>query len=142
MRFTYEIEGMRELEKLFKALPKNVSNRVTQKATTQTAKAIYLPALIAAAPFDTGKRSPDSRFYGALKTNIEVERLRKSKSKTRKGARVWTGESFWGYFYEMGTSRQPPRPWFVPTISRIREAGYMDLKDRLLSGITNEWVKR
>jgi hypothetical protein len=148
MNLTINFTGFKEFEKVLKTLPDRVQNKVLQKSVTDSLRAVAVPALVAAAPVGTGRRSPSSRLYGPLSQNIKVERMRKSRSKTRKAARAWTTKAFWGHIYELGaidkefgTVRQPPRPWFQPAAIGASSAIFDDLRARVIDGVTTEYLK-
>lgn len=132
--------GIKELDRKLGELPKRIENRVLQKAVTKAMRE-GRNIVKAAAPRAEGDRSPPSKKYGSLRRNIRVIRLKRVR-KGQKGARIDTGNAFWGVFYEKGTRRQPARPWFLPAFKRAQEVVLSALKRELGNGIEAEARKR
>lgn len=135
------VRGFKEAEKLLQQLPRNVENRVLQAATMAGAREIR-KQVKADAPRSKGKRSPASQTYDRLFKNIKVARLKKyAKKKGIRGARVYTGNAFWGMFLEFGTRFIPARPWFRPAVAKAQDAATEKLKEGLGRGIEREAEK-
>lgn len=139
MTVKMELHGFKELNKALKDLPKNVENRVLQRSVTGAMRSV-LKDFKAAAPVHLDAQSPASKKYGTLKKNIRVSN-RKRKQKNSRTSTVHTGDAFWGYIYEKGSRRQPARPWFLPTFSRLSESVLKVLRERLGKGIEDEFKK-
>ena len=123
-----------------KQLPQNVENRVLQAATTAGAREMR-KAVKAAAPIGTEEQSPSSKRYKRLSQNIKVQALKSARQKGRRGARVFTGNAFWGRFLEFGTRHQAARPWFRTAVSSAQGAAADKLKEGLGRGIIREAEK-
>ena len=134
------INGFAEAEKLLKQLPQNVENRVLQAATTAGARQMQ-KAVKANAPIGTAEQSPSSKQYKRLSQNIKVQTLKSARQKGRRGARVFTGNAFWGMFLEFGTRFISARPWFRPAIVQSQGSAVAKLKDTLGKGIEREAKK-
>jgi len=134
------IKGFAEFERLLKQLPQNVENRVLQAATTAGAREMG-KAVKANAPISTGERSPASKLYGRLSENIKVQALKSVRQKGRRGARVYTGNAFWGMIIEFGRKKIAARPWFRPAIIHSQAAAIDKLKVGLGRGVEREAKK-
>ena len=136
------IKGFDEADAVLRDLPQSVENRVLQRATSRGA-AVWRKALRSAAPrHGKGKQSKNSIKYRPLVRNIRSFVLKSLKRiRGRRGARVSTGDAFWGLFLEFGTSRQPARPWFRSTIEENVQAVEQVLKQELAAGIEHEAKK-
>lgn len=139
MKLEGKVSGFDELDKLLKQLPRNVERRVLQKGTTAAMRSI-LPDMKAAAPRHDGERSPASKKYGTLLSNIRAARLRRVR-KGEKGTRISTGNAFWGFIYEKGSRYQPARPWFAPTFRRLQSKLIKVLGTEIGKGIEQEAAK-
>ena len=134
------IKGFAEAEKLLRQLPQNVENRVLQAATMAGAREMR-KAVKANAPIGTGERSPASKQYKRLSQNIKAQALKSVRQKGRRGARVYTGNAFWGLFLEFGTRFISARPWFRPAIIQSQAAAIDKLKQALGRGVEREAKK-
>lgn len=131
------ISGFKEANNLLKQLPRRVQNRVLQNATRETLKETAQQPIKAAAPRHSTERSPASRQYGTLKSNIRVAKLRKVR-RGEKGARIHTGRAFWGYLIEKGTRHMPARPWFAPAFRALKSPMIRKLGEKIGRGIEKE----
>lgn len=130
--------GFNEFHKMLGILPKRVNDRVVQKATVSAMREAR-KFIKKAAP--TGKeKSPSSEKYGSIKKNIRVIKLRRV-AQFEKAARVDTGKAFWAVFYDRGTKRQPPRPFFKSAIDAASSAIYKKYADVLADGIEREMAR-
>lgn len=136
MQLKPELHGFNEFEKLLTQLPQNVAKRVLQNAVTGSLREVRKDVK-QAAPAHLDDQSPASKLYGSLRQNIRVIRLRYT-GKNERSARIDTGKAFWGFFYEKGTSRQPARPWFLPTITRVQDRIFKTLGIKIGAGIEKE----
>lgn len=135
-----KIKGFDDADKLLRKLPRNVQNRVLQRATTDTLKEVALKPIKNAAPRHKEQRSAASLKYGTLFQNIRVARLRKVR-KGEKGARVHTGNAFWGALIERGTRHIAAMPWFGPKFRSLQNSMIKTLGDKLGHGIADEAQK-
>lgn len=134
------IHGFDEADKVLREMPKAVEHRVLQRSARAGGN-VWRKLLRAAAPRSKGEQSAASKQYGRLWKNIKTEVLRKAKRRGQRGVRVSTGDGFWAWFYEFGSSRQPARPFFRPTIESSREAVEAALKKELGEGVEREAKK-
>jgi HK97 gp10 family phage protein len=134
-----DLKGFKELDRMLSGLPKQVENRVLQRSVTGAMRSV-LKAFKAAAPRHLDEQSPASKKYGTLQKNIKV-RNKKRGGKGRRGAKITTGDAFWGYMYEKGSVHQPARPWFDPTWRMVVGQVETDLSKRLAEGIEKEAKK-
>ena len=131
-----KMEGFKELSSLLEQLPVRVEKKVLQGAVTGAMREAR-KEIKAAAPKHLDKQSPSSKQYGTLQKNIRVIRLKRVR-KGEKGARVDTGNAFWGYIYEMGSRYQAARPWFLPAFNRSLATIADTLRKRIADGIDRE----
>lgn len=117
MRFEAKLNGFEAFNKLLGELPVRVENKVLQKAAVSALREAR-PDIVAAAPRDMVGQSPASKKYGRLYKNIRVLRLRRTRQKGIRGARINTGNAFWGLLLEIGTKYISPRPWFLPAFKK------------------------
>lgn len=138
MRVKGEIKGGKEAAKLLDELPEKITNRVIQAAVMgaarEGAKGIRASAPTAKEPSDASKK------YGPLRKNIRVSRL-KPRGRNERGAKIHTGNAFWGFIYEIGSRFQPARPWFKPRFESDRQKILGRLVELIKSGFDRE-VKR
>lgn len=138
MRLQTKIKGDKELTRVLQALPNRVQKNVLQGATIETLREIPLKPIKEAAPrHERGKRSQASKKYGTLKSNIRVSKLKRVR-KGSKGARISTGNAFWGALIERGTRYISAKPWFRPTFSRLQNSIFKTLGLKIGIGIERE----
>lgn len=137
MNFDGKVSGFTEAHQMLQELPRNIQNRVLQQACLDGMRSVKKDFKAAAPKHDRGERSPASKTYGTLASNIRVIRLNKLP-RGQKGARIDTGDGFWGYFYEKGTRHQPARPWFLPAFQRAQSAITTSLVDGIMKRAARE----
>lgn len=137
MKLEHKVDGFDQFARLLRELPRNVENRVLQNATRDTLKETALQPIKKAAPRHKGDRSPASKQYGTLLSNIRVASLKK-KRKNERGAVISTGRAFWGFILEKGSRYIPANPWFAPTFRAQRGAMEQTLGEKLGEGIERE----
>lgn len=124
-----DLEGLSDLKKALEDLGTEVSTRVGRAANRKAARRL-VDRLIAVAP-EGVRQSPASKRYGKLRDNLRVKAV-KGRTKGRIKHQVTTGHAFWGAFYEMGTAKQRPRPWWRPAVENI-QAELVDIQIEELS---------
>lgn len=134
MRFSGEVKGFREFDRLLKELPRTVENKILREATRDTLKEVVLQPMKDNAPRHDGDRSPASKEYGTLRSNIRVASMKK-KRKGVQGAAIHTGRAFWGYILEKGSRYIPAKPWFLPTFSAKQAEMTQTLGEKIGKGI-------
>ncbi len=134
------VSGFREMDLLLRQLGPKIESRVLQNSTSAGAR-VMAKEVKANAPKGSGKQSAASKRYGRLLKNIRVQVLRIAKTKGRRGARVDTGQGFWGLFLEFGTRFIRAQPWFRPAIDRSLNAALLKLRQIMGRGIEREAVK-
>lgn len=134
------VHGFREAEKVLRELGPKIEERVLQNATLAGGR-VMARAVKEDAPKGTGEQSPSSKKYGRLSKNIKTAVLRIAKVKGQRGARISTGNAFWGLFLEFGTRFINARPWFRPAIDRSTNQAIVKLREILGRGIEREAVK-
>lgn len=112
-----DLNGLGDLKKALEDLGSEVSTRVGRAANRKAARRL-MDRLIAVAP-EGNRRSPSSKQYGKLRDNLRLRSV-KGRTKGRIKHQVTTGHAFWGAFYELGTAKQPARPWWRPAIESIQ----------------------
>jgi len=137
MRLEHKVKGFDEFDRLLKQLPRTVENRILQDATRDTLKETVWQPMKEAAPRHKDDRSPASKQYGTLRSNIRVRAL-KSKRKNERGASISTGMAFWGWILEKGSRYIPAMPWFLPTFNMKREPMINTLGKKIGEGIERE----
>lgn len=140
MRFEMKLEGTRELDSLLARLPERLEKRVMQNAVSGAAR-VAARDIRKAAPRGEPPRSAASERYKPLHKNIRVRAIRGIKAPGVKGARISTGDAFWGLFYELGTRFQPARPWFGPAFDGARNKALSELIVRIRKGVHKEVQK-
>ena len=134
------VSGFKDAEKLLQQLPQNVENRVLQAATMAGARVLAKNVKVRA-PRSSGKRSKASLKYRQLFKNIRTVRLKNARKRGQRGARVDTGNAFWGLFPEFGTRYITARPWFRPAVTEAQDAALDKLREALARGIDREATK-
>ena len=140
MNIIIKNDGFKELDKLLSDLPKNVENRIMQKAVTKSIRKALPPIKKNAPRHKKGERSPSSMEYGTLKQNLKVKRLKRVR-KGEKGARIDTGKAFWGVIIEQGSRYITAAPWFLPAFIQSQEIMLKSLGDEIGKGIELEAKK-
>lgn len=136
------VSGFKEAEAVLKRLPQRVENRVLQAATMAGARVIRKGVKADAPRGDKGKQSAASKKYKRLSQNIKAQPLKSlRKKKGIRGARITTGNAFWGMFLEFGTRHIAARPWFRPAVSRAQQAAVAKLKTAIGVGVNREAAK-
>jgi HK97 gp10 family phage protein len=135
------LEGFEELSKKLQDLPDNVTNRVLQKAVTGSIRAA-LRTIKASAPVGRGVSSVQLKYgYKKLKKSLKVKRL-KPENRYERASKIDTGNAFWARFYELGTKKQPARPFFAPAFRRSEKEMIDELAKRIGEGIQKEALKK
>ncbi len=137
---TSQVSGFSELNEMLKELSPRVADRLLQNAT-QAAARVILKEVKARAPRHEGRASPSSERYGTIVENLAVKPLSVLKGTTARGSRVTTGDAFWAQFYELGTSRQPARPFMRPGFDAAAEEALNTIGGSLYKGIEREASK-
>lgn len=137
MTVTIKFNNFDHFGKELSKLSQRVENKHLQKATKK-ALSVAKRTVEDAAPRGEGRRSEISSKFGPLHTNIVVQRKRKP-GKNRKGSRLTTKDAPQGAWYELGTKRQPARPWFVPAVLSKQSQISKELALSLTKGIGAEW---
>lgn len=137
MRFEGKVSGFNEFSNLLKQLPRTVENKILREATRDTLKEVVLQPMKDNAPRNQGDRSPASKEYGTLRSNIRVASLKK-KRKGVQGAVISTGRAFWGYILEKGSRYIPANPWFTPVFTSRQESMIQTLGEKIGKGIEDE----
>lgn len=129
MKARLKIEGAREMERALGELGEELAN-AAGRAAVRTAALKLRRELEATAPYSPGTRLRNGKDYGHLRDNIRHRRERERKPYTIRYV-VNFGRAFWSYFREVGTTKQPARPWAVPTFDRIRDELLRTMLDTL-----------
>ena len=111
-----ELIGANEMSKLLRDLPERVQGAALQKSAYAGANVLRNEVRRGAPSSKAGERSPSSKEFGRIKSNVRVSRGRNEGSPARRFAFVRIKRSFWAAFYEFGTAHQPARPFFRPAI--------------------------
>jgi HK97 gp10 family phage protein len=127
----FQIDGAQELDAKLARLGQDVATDIGVDAVNAAARALA-DRWAAIAPYDPN-RNPD-RKYGHLKDEIRVRR-EGTDNANQIAFRVSTGDAFWGYFYEFGTVKQPPRPIFRSETEGMKDELVNIQIQRLRSGI-------
>jgi len=127
----FEIEGAAELDAKLARLGQEVATDIGVDAVSASAMALT-ERWKAIAPFDPN-RDP-GRKYGHLRDEIRFRR-EGTDNPNVVAYRVTTGDAFWGYFYEFGTVRQPPRPRFRAETEGMKDELVNIQIQRLRAGI-------
>lgn len=139
MKLKHRLSGFEEADKVFKQLPLVVSDRVLRDATLSGAR-VWRQAIKANAPTHTGEQSPMSKQYGTIRRNLRAFSLRRLK-RAQKGARVDTGDAFWGWFLERGTRHIAAKPWFLPAAKAALDAVLNKMSQRISERLPKEAEK-
>ena len=129
-----DLIGDEALMRKFNALEGKVQKKFARKSMRKAAKVIQKEAK-ARAPVESGD----------LKKNIKVKAAQRSRSRIGVNVVVgegwYTGEQFYGAFIELGTSKQPARPFMRPALEDKRDEARGVLVDELQELIAAEGVK-
>ena len=134
MKFKGDAKGFAEFDRLLKELPRTVENKVLREATRDTLKEVVLMGMKESAPRHADERSPASKKYGTLKSNIRVASVKK-KRKNVQGAAIHTGRAFWGFILEKGSRYIAAMPWFLPFFKSKQAAMTQTLGEKIGKGI-------
>lgn len=129
MRTRLEIKGAKEMERALGELGEEIANTVGRAAVRSAALQLRRE-LEATAPYAPGTRLRNKKDYGHLRDNVRHRRDKERKPYTIRYV-VNFGRAFWAYFREVGTARQPARPWAVPTFDRMKEQLLRTMLDTL-----------
>lgn len=139
IRVGLDTREFKNFEKELQKLPNRVATRALQNSVSAAIRP-GLKALKAAAPRGD-EPSPASETYGPLYKNIRIGRKPKPKDKNQRSAYVHTGDSFWGFFLEYGTSKMAARPWWSQAFESAKTAMLAALDTNLTKRINAEWDK-
>jgi HK97 gp10 family phage protein len=108
----FKLEGAAELRAALEELGNEVATKVGRRANRLAAVEMR-DVMVSTAPESKADKSPGSKKFGSLKTNIKV-RLAKARRENVIVYNVTVGRAFWGFFQEFGTRNQPAYPWMRP----------------------------
>lgn len=139
MKVDMKWDGFKEFDNLLAQLPRNVEERVIQKAVNKVLKNV-LPEFMRRAPkHKTGEQSKMSKEYGSILANLRVRPTRSQPGS--RGARVTTGNAFWAYFFDKGTRHQPARHWYDRVFAALSEKLLSALGVEIDAGVEREVKK-
>ena len=126
------MEGLKELDAKLAMLQTEVATKLGVQAVRKSSN-VLAQGLRGAAP-RSDAQSPSSLKYGRLSANVRVRKARSIKANYIV-FNVSTGSAFWGNFGEFGTIKQPARPWYRPTVERLKDELVQVQVDTLAKGI-------
>lgn len=129
-----KLEGAKEMERALGELGEEIANTVG-RAAVRTAALELRRELEATAPYSPGTKLRNGKDYGHLRDNIRHRREKERKAYTIRYI-VNFGRAFWSYFREVGTVKQPARPWAVPTFERMHQQLLRTILDTLTKRTT------
>lgn len=138
MKVDLQIQGTKELNDLLLNLPQNVQRRVLQKAVNAAIKVGL--KIVKAATRKSTFQSAASKKYGHLRSNLRIVTVKHPRTGQR-GARIDTGDGFWGAFLELGTRHERAQPFMGPAFERAANVMLDELRSQLQSGIEQEAAK-
>ena len=119
------IEGMEEIEKLFKGVEK-IANKTVTKAAREAVKI---------ARKDARQRALKVKDSGQMLKSLKY-RLEKSRRKGKKIYRLgYFGDGWYGRFHEYGTSKMPATPILRPAVENNAEKIRKKVIEILVAGI-------
>lgn len=111
----FKIIGLRETEKVLKALGPKLAERELMKALRAGGNVIK-KEVKARAP--VGTEPPNAKF-GTLKDNIKTTAIKKTRFAGE--VAVHTGKAYWAMFVEFGTVKMPARPFIGPAFDAVKK---------------------
>ena len=113
------ISGVSEIDKVLKAMPEKLAERILVSGARAGANVIRKSIVDRAPRSGLGadarsRRSSSGKDYGPLHKNIRVTR-RKITDVSVEFA-IHTGQAFWALFLEFGTVKMSARPFFTPAV--------------------------
>jgi HK97 gp10 family phage protein len=127
----FQIEGAAELDAKLARLGQEVATDIGVDAVSASAR-FLAERWKAIAPVDPNRKP--GRKYGHLRDEISFRR-EGTDNPNVVAFRVTTGDAFWGYFYEFGTVKQPPRPIFRAETEGMKDELVNIQIQRLRAGI-------
>jgi HK97 gp10 family phage protein len=156
MSFGFEVGGLAQHQDELQRLSKAGKRKALRQATMAGAR-VGAKAIKAAAPVDEGELR-DNVVAAAAKQNEEGTftagvRVRGGKGRYANNARnrragragqyyETAGPAYYWRFSELGTSKEPARPWIRPTWDSEEDAISDAVRDRLASAIDEALVRR
>lgn len=124
----FSITGASEVNKVIQQLPKELAQNVYLQSLRQAANTLRT-SLQKAAPYGQQshkKYAKDVKTkFGSFTKLAHIRDMIKTTVVTKTDISfqidVHSGKAFWGAFYEFGTSKQAPHPFFRPTFDRDKE---------------------
>lgn len=113
-----ELKGIKEFSKFMKVLPDSLQRRVTRQALKASAKPIIM---------NMKNNLARHRRTGNLINSIKSTSAKGGRGRVKREVAILVGaiksrnrsflpDGFYARFLEMGTAKQPPRPWARPAI--------------------------
>jgi HK97 gp10 family phage protein len=136
-----ELIGGKEMSQLLRDLPKQVEGAALQKAAYAGANVLRNEVRRAAPSSKAADRSPSSKEFGRIRSNIRVRRGKNEGSSSRRFAFVYIKRSFWASFLEFGTSHQAAKPFFRPAIDRKSRDALAAMTAKLADAVTAALAK-
>lgn len=127
----FQMDGAADLDRRLARLGHEVATDIGVDAVSASARALA-EHWSTIAPFDPNRDA--GRKYDHLRDEISVRR-EGTDNANQIAFRVTTGDAFWGYFYEFGTARQPPRPIFRAATEGMKDELVTIQIGRLRAGI-------
>lgn len=134
-----QVLGLSQMNKVLQEFAPNIQRRVLQNAVSAGGR-VSMNAIKAKAPRHEGPQSPASKKYGTVVKNLSMRAMSKLRT-TARGVRIWTKDAFWAQFYELGTSRQPARPFMRPGFDESETEAINAIAGKLYAGIESEAAK-
>ena len=126
-----KVEGFKELQRAFRAMPQEFSEKVLVSGVNAAAK-IIRDAARDAAPRNKGDhRSAPSYAYGHLFENIKFKTLRKRNNISR-AAVVGRGRAYWGEFLNRGTRYIAATHWYEHARDRSIDFALSTMKSQMV----------
>lgn len=131
-RVTVKVEGLKELEKALKELPRATAKNVMKRVLIQAGQPVADQAE-GLAPVNTGK------LQKSIDIGVKLTRRQKSSSPKQSAVEVYIGVGRslpQGVFQEFGTAKNPPQPFMRPAwdgnklgvLEKIKDLTWAEIK--------------
>lgn len=145
-----EVHGLHEINRALEQLPGKVARKVLRRGVAAGAmllrkeikKQVPIRKTGYLGPKTLGKGQQETRLPGYLKKKISARYNKRRSKYTEVHYDVKPlGWGFYGYFVETGHGSATPKPFIIPTYTRVTTPIIDRLKEKLTEGILKEGKK-
>ena len=138
--FEMDLSGFKEAIAELRKLPEKAERRIVLNASMSAMREARREIVKSAPKGDTPVPNGNMK-YGTLRKNIRVRRFKLKGQRGQAGAKITTGNAFWGWILEKGSRNMVAQPWFDPAFERSKPRVLAKFREAVDKGLEKEWSK-